>query len=94
MLPSTIPALSEAQSAEEIARVNKPTIELEHQKFEHIGVATPNKMEGLSALDFWMAKSSELPIVFKVALNTLPAQASSVSSECVFSSNSEACIMQ
>ncbi|CAE6411444.1 unnamed protein product, partial [Rhizoctonia solani] len=87
----TIPGDRSTHSSAQLSRLNEATVELEHQKFERIGVPTPKGMEGLGLLDFWMAKSLELPLVFKVALNVLPAQASSVSSERVFSSSKFTC---
>ncbi|QRV87058.1 hAT family dimerization protein [Ceratobasidium sp. AG-Ba] len=70
---------------------NLATVELEHQKFIEEPVVLAKDLEGVSPLDYWLSKSSHLPLIYKVALDILPAQASSVSSERVFSSSKMTC---
>ncbi|KAG8721595.1 hypothetical protein FRC11_002877 [Ceratobasidium sp. 423] len=71
--------------------LNEATVELEHQKFEEEAVIAPEDMNRLMPIEYWLARSLKLPIVYRVALNVLPAQASSVSSECIFSSSKLTC---
>ncbi|KAG8773678.1 hypothetical protein FRC12_002386 [Ceratobasidium sp. 428] len=71
--------------------LNTATVELEHRRFMEEPVILAKDMEGVSAIDYWLSKSSQLPLIYKVALDILPAQASSVSSERVFSSSKMTC---
>ncbi|KDN32985.1 hypothetical protein RSAG8_13926, partial [Rhizoctonia solani AG-8 WAC10335] len=71
--------------------LNEATVELEHRKFEEEAVIVPEDMNGLTPIDYWLARSNDLPLVYRVALDVLPAQASSVSSERVFSSSKLTC---
>ncbi|EUC65415.1 hAT family dimerization protein, partial [Rhizoctonia solani AG-3 Rhs1AP] len=66
--------------------LNMATVELEHRKLEEEPIIAAEEMNGLSPVDYWLSRSDELPIVYRVALDVLPAQASSVSSERIFSS--------
>ncbi|KAG9098245.1 hypothetical protein FRC06_006617 [Ceratobasidium sp. 370] len=87
-----LPALSPSSST--ISTLNRATIELERKKFVDIPVLQAQQLKkGLSALKYWMAqsKSSEVPPIYRVALDILPAQAFSVSSERDFSSSKLTC---
>ncbi|KIK19412.1 hypothetical protein PISMIDRAFT_43550, partial [Pisolithus microcarpus 441] len=52
-------------------------------------VSAPLSPNGTDPLAFWEASKSLYPVVFTIALDYLPIQASSVPCECVFSSSSE-----
>ncbi|KAG9126891.1 hypothetical protein FRC07_001502, partial [Ceratobasidium sp. 392] len=71
--------------------LNNATVELEHQKLEEEVTVLAEDLGGLSPIDYWQAKSAEMPLTYRVALDILPAQASSVSSERVFSLSKLTC---
>ncbi|KEP45349.1 hAT family dimerization protein [Rhizoctonia solani 123E] len=79
------------QTGQPNTALNIATVELEHQKLEQEPVIAPEDMNGLSTINYWQSRSDELPIVYRVALDVLPAQASSVSSERIFSSSKLTC---
>ncbi|EUC54139.1 hAT family dimerization protein, partial [Rhizoctonia solani AG-3 Rhs1AP] len=79
------------QTGQPNTALNIATVELEHQKLEQEPVIAPEDMNGLSTINYWQSRSDELPIVYRVALDVLPAQASSVSSERFFSSSKLTC---
>ncbi|CAE6502682.1 unnamed protein product [Rhizoctonia solani] len=71
--------------------LNEATVELEHRRFEEEEIVPLEEMNGLTQIDYWLARSNNLPLVYRVALDVLPAQASSVSSERIFSSSKLTC---
>ncbi|QRV94609.1 hAT family dimerization protein [Ceratobasidium sp. AG-Ba] len=71
--------------------LNDAIVELEHQRFLEEPVIPAKNMENMSPVDYWLARSSQMPLICKLALDLLPAQASSVSSERVFSSSKMTC---
>ncbi|KAG9079617.1 hypothetical protein FS749_008363 [Ceratobasidium sp. UAMH 11750] len=48
-------------------------------------------MGTLDLVEFWKARRYEFPLIYQIAMNVLPVQASSVSSERVFSSSKMTC---
>ncbi|KEP45954.1 hAT family dimerization protein [Rhizoctonia solani 123E] len=90
-LASVLTQTPSLASSQPNTALNMATVELEHRKLEEEPVIAPEDMNGLSPIDYWLARSDDLPIVYKVALDILPAQASSVSSERIFSSSKLTC---
>ncbi|EUC58853.1 hAT family dimerization protein, partial [Rhizoctonia solani AG-3 Rhs1AP] len=53
--------------------------------------SNPMKKENVNIVDFWKSNNDVLPLIHRMAVDVLPAQASSVSSERVFSSSKLTC---
>ncbi|KAF5375571.1 hypothetical protein D9615_009215 [Tricholomella constricta] len=77
-------------SSEEQAAHDKATVNEEFRRWLTSGLITDaRELEELDLVRFWQNKKFEFPILYRIALDVLPVQASAVPCERVFSSSKE-----
>ncbi|CAE7090735.1 unnamed protein product [Rhizoctonia solani] len=67
------------------------SVELEHKKYIDLGLWDTKRQGPLDLVKHWATQGTPLPYLHAIAMDVLPAQASSVSSERVFSSSKLTC---
>ncbi|KAL0961546.1 hypothetical protein HGRIS_006485 [Hohenbuehelia grisea] len=94
--PVTPPSAAEhlAQEARDLAQ-DKQQVELEFARYKAKPLVQPTGVKNMcDLLRHWEVEEFDLPLLFRVAMDVLPAQASAVPCERVFSSSKETCSLR
>ncbi|PPR07616.1 hypothetical protein CVT24_004169 [Panaeolus cyanescens] len=89
---ATPPTLAPCSSAPNLVlsdEQHKQAVTREIRDYEEAGLMGDNEAGELDLIRYWQERKYQYPLLFKLALNVLPIQASAVPSERVFSSSKE-----
>ncbi|KAG8729906.1 hypothetical protein FRC10_003305 [Ceratobasidium sp. 414] len=96
MRQSSTPVLRHSSGWSTYAQVdtearNEAIVDEEFTRYMNAGLTPTEKMGSFELTDFWKCHQYTYPLLFRIAMDVLPVQASSVSSERVFSSSKLTC---
>ncbi|QRV92764.1 AC9 transposase [Ceratobasidium sp. AG-Ba] len=79
-------------SATSIQAFNQAKVDAEFARYIEQGVVPVEEMDIVELVSFWKDRQHTYPLLYRIAMDVLPVQASSVSSERVFSSSKLTCV--
>ncbi|KAF8667727.1 Encoded by [Rhizoctonia solani] len=90
----TLPAITRGRLAPSLADIrahNNGAVEFELNRYISAGTIPIEAMGAIVLTEYWRANRFTYPLLYRIAMDVLPVQASSVSSERVFSSSKLTC---